>query len=136
MNTLLMITLAVALPVYALLWHNQPARTQRDKTSAIEAAFTLLLSPHWATRIAALVRHWAASKILKPLTKFGAQFSEPAVSPTFKSAKRGNCGNPADLEIRDTADLEVGATFKAFFTSFIPTRWQTAKLHAHGRTKI
>jgi hypothetical protein len=43
-----------------------------------------------------------------------AQVSKPAVSPTSKSAGRGNCGNPADLEIRDTADLEVCATVPAF----------------------
>lgn len=30
MNTLLIITLAVAVPVYALLWHNQSARNQRE----------------------------------------------------------------------------------------------------------
>ena len=44
MNTLLVITLAVAIPVYALHWHNQPARTQTDKTTAIEAAFTFLFT--------------------------------------------------------------------------------------------
>jgi hypothetical protein len=42
MNTLPIITLAVAIPVYALLRHNQPARTQKEKTTAIEAAFTFL----------------------------------------------------------------------------------------------
>jgi hypothetical protein len=42
MNTLLYITLAVAMPVCALLRHNQPVRTQREKTTAIAAAFTFL----------------------------------------------------------------------------------------------
>ena len=42
MNTLLVITLVVAIPVYALHWHNQPARAQSEKPSAIEAAFTFL----------------------------------------------------------------------------------------------
>lgn len=136
MNTLLVITLAVAIPVYALHWHNQPARPQREKTSAIEAAFTFLLNPHWATRIAARVAHWVASKILRPLIKSGAQFSEPAVSPTSKSAERGNCGNPAESELRETADLEVCATIKTLFRGFLPTKWQTGKIHAHSRTKI
>jgi hypothetical protein len=63
MNTLLVITLAVAIPVYALLWHNQPARTQGEKTTAIEAAFTILLSPSWPAKIAALVALWVASNM-------------------------------------------------------------------------
>jgi hypothetical protein len=42
MNTLLYITLAVAIPVFALLRHNQPVRAQLEKTSAIEAVFTFL----------------------------------------------------------------------------------------------
>ena len=63
MNTLMIITLAVAIPVYALLWHNQPARTQCEKPRAIEAAFTFLFNPYWPTRIAALVAHWVASNI-------------------------------------------------------------------------
>jgi hypothetical protein len=63
MNTLLVITLAVAIPVYALLWHNQSVRTQKEKTSAIEAAFTFLFNPSWLTRNAALVTHWIASNI-------------------------------------------------------------------------
>jgi len=79
MNTLLVITLAVALPAYALLWHNQPARTQKEKTSAVEAALAFLLNLSWLTRIAALVAHRAASDV--------------------------------------------------------PTKWQTAKIHAHSRTK-
>jgi hypothetical protein len=64
MNTLLVITLAVALPAYALLWHNQPARTPREKTRAIEAVLTILFSPSWPARIAALVARWVASNIL------------------------------------------------------------------------
>ena len=94
MNTLVVITLAVALPAYALLWHNQPAHTQEEKTSAIEAAFTFLFNPYWPTRIAALVAHWVASNILRSLKKFVAQVSKPAVSPTSKPAERGNCGKP------------------------------------------
>ena len=136
MNTLVVITLAVALPAYALLWHNQPARTEREKTRAIEAAFTFLFNPYWPARIAALVAHWVASNILRTLKKFVAQVSKPAVSPASKSAERGNCGKPADLEIRDSSDLEGCAPLKAFFKGFIPTKWQTAKLHAHSRTKF
>lgn len=63
MNTLLVITLAVAIPVYAVLWHNQPARAQKEKTTAIEAAFTSLFNPSWLTRIAALVARLVASNI-------------------------------------------------------------------------
>ena len=63
MNTLMIITLAAAIPVYALLWNNQPARTQRGKTTVIEAALTFLFNPSWLTRIAALVTHWVASNI-------------------------------------------------------------------------
>ena len=58
MNMLLVITLAVAIPVYALHWHNQPARTQKEKTTTIEAAFTFLFNPYWPARITALVAHW------------------------------------------------------------------------------
>ncbi len=131
MNTLLVITLLVALPAYALLWHNQPARTQREKTRAIEAAFIFLLNPYWPTRIAALVAHWVASNLVRSLKKFVAQVFQPA-----KSAGQGNCGKPADLEIRDPANLEVGATLSAFSKGFIPTKWQTTKIHAHSRTKM
>jgi hypothetical protein len=63
MNTLLVITLAVAIPVYALHWHNQPARAQKEKTTAIEATFTFLFDPSWLVRIAALVAHFVASNI-------------------------------------------------------------------------
>jgi hypothetical protein len=48
-----------------------------------------------------------------------AQVSKPAVSPTSKSAGRGNCGKPADLEIRDTADLEVCATDMALLNRLL-----------------
>jgi len=136
MNTLIVITFAVALPAYALLWHNQPARTEREKTRAIEAAFTFLTNPYWPTRIAALVAHWIASNIWGLLKEFVVEAAKPAVSPTAKPAERGNCGKPADLEIRDAADFEDCATLKAFFRGFIPAKWQTAKIHAHSRTKI
>ncbi len=63
MNTLLVITLAIALPAYAVLWHNQPAHTQGEKTTAIEAAFTFRFNLSWLMRIAALVAHWVASSI-------------------------------------------------------------------------
>jgi hypothetical protein len=36
MNTLLIIALAVAMPVYALLWHNQPAHPQKQESSWLE----------------------------------------------------------------------------------------------------
>ena len=39
-----------------------------------------------------------------------ARVSKPAVSPASKSAGRGDGAAVADLEIRDTADLEVCAT--------------------------
>ena len=94
MNTLLIIALAVAMPVYALLWHNQPGRAQKEKAIAIENAFTFLFNPSRLTRIAALVAHWVASNILRSLKKFAAQVSNPAVSPTSKPAERGNCGKP------------------------------------------
>jgi len=98
-NTLIVITFAVAIPAYALLWHNQPARTQREKARPIEAAFTFLFNPYWPTRIAALVAHWVASNILRSLKKLVAQLSKPAVSPTFKSAERGNCGKPQSFTL-------------------------------------
>jgi hypothetical protein len=47
---------------------------------------------------------------------FAAPVSKPAVSPTPKSAKHSKLQGTltvvtrADLEIRDTADLEVGGT--------------------------
>ena len=63
MNTLLIVALAVAMPVYALLWHNQPGRAQKEKAIAIENAFTFLFNPSRLTRIAALVAHWIASNI-------------------------------------------------------------------------
>ena len=63
MNTLLVIMLVVAIPVYALHWHNQPARPQREKTTAIEVALTFLFDFSWLTRITALVAHWVASSI-------------------------------------------------------------------------
>lgn len=63
MNMLLVITLAVSIPAYALLWHNQPARAQKKKTTAIEAAFTILFNPSWLTRTVALVVHWVASNL-------------------------------------------------------------------------
>ena len=94
MNTLLLITLAIAIPAYALLWHNQPARTEREKTRAIEDAFTFLFNPYWPTRIAALVAHWVASDTWRLLKKFVTEAAKPAVSPTSKSAERGNCGKP------------------------------------------
>ncbi|HEY3763114.1 MAG TPA: glycosyltransferase family 39 protein [Verrucomicrobiae bacterium] len=49
-----------------------------------------------------------------PLQNRVAQVSQPAVSPTSKSAGREKSGKPADLEIRDTADLEVCGTTGAF----------------------
>jgi hypothetical protein len=52
---------------------------------------------------------------LRPLKDCVAQVSKPAVSPTSKSAGRGNYDRSADLEIRDTADLEVCATAITFF---------------------
>jgi uncharacterized membrane protein (DUF106 family) len=64
MNTLLVITLVVAIPVYAWHWHNQPARAQSEKPCAIEAAFTFLFNPYWPTRVAARVAYWVASNIL------------------------------------------------------------------------
>jgi hypothetical protein len=136
MNTFLVITLLVALPAYALLWHNQPARTQREKTRAIEAAYTFLLNPYWPTRIAALIAYWVASNLWRSLKKLVAQVFQPAMPPAAKSAGDGNCGKPADLEICDTAHLEVGATLSAFSRGFIPTKWQTTKIHAHSRTKM
>ena len=63
MNTLLIITLAVAIPVYAMLWHNRPARTQQVNTTAIEAAVTILLNLSWLTRIAALVAQRVTSNM-------------------------------------------------------------------------
>ena len=56
--------------------------------------------------------------LLKPRRKrhHVAQASKPAVSPTSKSAERGQSQEatdfeaPAGLETRDTADLEIGAT--------------------------
>lgn len=57
MNTLLIIILAFATPLYALLWHNQPARNQREKKIAIEAAFTLLLNPSWLANTASRIVH-------------------------------------------------------------------------------
>ena len=94
MNTLLLITLAIAIPAYALLWHNQPARTEREKTRAIEAALTFLFNPYWPTRIAALVAHWIASNIWTLLKKFVAEAAKPSVSPPSKPAERGNSGKP------------------------------------------
>ena len=35
MNTFLIIAVAVGIPVYALLWHNQPARTQKEESSRL-----------------------------------------------------------------------------------------------------
>lgn len=63
MNTLLIITLVVAIPGYGLLWHNQSARTQKEKPTASEAVFDSLFNLSWLTRIAALVAHWVASNI-------------------------------------------------------------------------
>jgi hypothetical protein len=80
MNTLLDITLIIAIPAYALLWHNQSARAQKEKATAIEAAFTFLFDLSWLKRTAARV-----------------------------------------------ADLVV---------SNLPTRWHSAKIHAHSHTKI
>jgi len=37
MNTHLIITLIAALPVYTLLWHNLPARTQRKEPIFVRA---------------------------------------------------------------------------------------------------
>jgi len=36
MNTLMIITFAVAAPVYALLWHNQDAHPQKEGSSKLE----------------------------------------------------------------------------------------------------
>jgi hypothetical protein len=63
MNTLLAITLTIAVPVYALLWHNQPARAQKEKATAIEAAFCSLFDLSWLKRTAALVADLVASNI-------------------------------------------------------------------------
>ena len=63
MNTLLIITLAVAIPAYALLWHNQAACARHEKITAIEAAFTVLFNPSWLARFVAPVAHWVASNI-------------------------------------------------------------------------
>ena len=57
--------------------------------------------------------------ISRPLKKSVAQVSKPAVSPTSKSARFGNGRKPADLEIHDTADLEVGAKAIEFFRGLI-----------------
>jgi len=57
----------------------------------------------------------------KPLKIFVAQVSEPAVSPTSKSAGLENTGKSADLEIRDTADWEVCATTSEFRSGFRAT---------------
>jgi len=50
-----------------------------------------------------------------PWTEYGgvAQVSKPAVSPDFQVGNKVEFGWPADLEIRDTADLEVCATLVA-----------------------
>lgn len=63
MNTLLIITLAVATPAYALLWHNQPARPRKEKTTANDTTFAFLSNPSCLSRITALVTHWVASNI-------------------------------------------------------------------------
>ena len=36
MNTLMIITLSVAVPVYALLWHNQDVHSQKEGSSRLE----------------------------------------------------------------------------------------------------
>ncbi|HEY3763354.1 MAG TPA: GspH/FimT family pseudopilin [Verrucomicrobiae bacterium] len=46
----------------------------------------------------------------RPARNYVAQVSKPAVSPTSKSAGLKQSESWADLEIRDTADLEVCAT--------------------------
>ncbi len=71
MNMLLVITLIVAVPVYAPVWHNQPARTQKGKTTVKEAFATCPFGPAWLMRIAALVRHSAVSPVPPkwPVTK-------------------------------------------------------------------
>jgi hypothetical protein len=51
---------------------------------------------------------------LETSAKEVAQVSQPAVSPTSKSAGHGNIGKSADWEIRDPADLEVCATKRRF----------------------
>jgi hypothetical protein len=72
MNTLMLTILFVGLPAYALLWHNQPARRQKEEKSAIEAAFTFLLNPTWLAKIPTLAarfvfpsiaRKWLTAKI-------------------------------------------------------------------------
>ena len=63
MNTLLVITLAVAIPVYALLWHNQRACAQTEKTTATQAVFNFLFNLTWLTRIMAPVARWLVSNI-------------------------------------------------------------------------
>jgi hypothetical protein len=63
MNTLLVIALAVAIPVYALFWHNRPVRMQKEKTTAIEAAFAFRFNPSWLARLADLLTHWVAANL-------------------------------------------------------------------------
>jgi hypothetical protein len=74
---------------------------------------------------------------LETSAKEVAQVSQPAVSPTSKSAGRGNIGKPADWEIRDTADLEVCATIRPFAEIPVgivePARLQESKMRLHPK---
>jgi hypothetical protein len=63
MNTLLVITLTIALPVYALRWHNQPAHPQTGKTAATKDPATFPFAVFRLTRFAATAGHWVASCI-------------------------------------------------------------------------
>jgi len=63
MNTFLMITLAIAIPAYALLWHNQPAQRQKEKATPIEAALTFLFDLSWVKRTSTVVANWVVSNL-------------------------------------------------------------------------
>src|SRR5690242_16356603 len=67
MTTLMISLFGVAVLLYAVLWHNQPARPRRDEKNATEAVFNFLLDFYLPTKLLTLVAGFAIAKVTKKI---------------------------------------------------------------------
>ena len=99
-------------------WNSKKTITGEDEDEETELQFLTEIrtvrdkQPDLFDRIKRLPKKARSTRLFPAV----AQVSKPAVSPTSKSAGRSSAD--AGLETRDTADLEVCATFPALLTYF------------------
>jgi hypothetical protein len=63
MNTLVIVTLLVGIPLYGLLWHNRSFRTPLDESVKIESIVNALFYPSWPKKVAVWVIEHSVSGI-------------------------------------------------------------------------